>query len=285
MCPKCKILLVEANSNSFVDLGIAVNRAASLGAVAISNSYGGGEFSGESSFGSTYFNHPGVAITASSGDSGYGVEYPAASPNVIAVGGTTLQKSGGDVHGDGRGTAPAAVAAPTSRSRRGNTTRDARAARWPTSPPSPIRPPASWSTTATASRAGWYIFGGTSVASPIIASIAALAGGPWANPAASYLYAQPGALHDVVSGNNGTCGTYLCNAVAGFDGPTGLGTPNTTAAFVAGAPATPDFSVNATPSSVSLTTGGSGSSTIALTGLNGFTGSRRSPGRSAPRRA
>ena len=119
--------------------------------------------------------------------------------------------------------------------------------------------------------AGYYAFGGTSVASPIIASIAALAGGPWTNPPAAYLYAQPGALHDVVAGSNGGCGSYLCNAVVGFDGPTGLGTPNTTAAF-AGAPAAPDFSLSASPSSVSLTANGAGSSTITLTGLNGFTG-------------
>ena len=271
MCPRCNILLVEASSNSFLDLGIAVNQAASLGAVAISNSYGGGEFSSESSFGNTYFNHPGVAITASSGDSGYGVEYPAASPNVIAVGGTTLQKSGGtftETVWNGAGSGCSAYEPKPS---------------WQHDAGCPNRTVADVSAIANPSTGvlaydsygvtpGWYIFGGTSVASPIVASIAALAGGPFTNPAASYLYAQPGALHDVVSGSNGNCGTYLCNATAGFDGPTGLGTPNTTAAFVT-APATPDFSVNATPSSVSLTTGGSGSSTIALTGLNGFTGS------------
>ena len=124
-------------------------------------------------------------------------------------------------------------------------------------------------------RAGapWHIFGGTSVASPIVASIAALAGGPWANSPASYLYAETGALHDVVSGSNGSCGgTYLCTAVAGYDGPTGFGTPNTTAAFV-GAPAAPDFSIaRPSPSSLNLTTGTNGSSAITLTPQNGLTG-------------
>src|SRR6266550_1528149 len=89
-CPQCKILLVEANSNSFTDLGAAVNRAAAMGATAISNSYGtSGEFVGETSYDS-YYNHPGVAVTASSGDSGYGVEFPAADNHVVAVGGTNL---------------------------------------------------------------------------------------------------------------------------------------------------------------------------------------------------
>src|SRR5579871_764533 len=90
ICPNCKILLVEASSNYFTDLGAAVNRAVSMGAVVVSNSYGGGEFSGETSYDTSYYNHPGIAITVSSGDSGYGVEYPAASRYVTAVGGTNL---------------------------------------------------------------------------------------------------------------------------------------------------------------------------------------------------
>ena len=77
VCPNCKILLVESDSNSFTDLGAAANQAYTLGADAISNSYGGNEFSGESTYGSAY-NHPGVAVTASSGDYGYGVQVPAA---------------------------------------------------------------------------------------------------------------------------------------------------------------------------------------------------------------
>jgi len=93
ICPKCNIALVEASSNSMTNLGTAVNEAATLGARQISNSYGGSEFSSESSYDNPYFKHPGVAITASSGDGGYGVEYPAASPDVTAVGGTTLTGS------------------------------------------------------------------------------------------------------------------------------------------------------------------------------------------------
>src|SRR6266851_3878473 len=90
ICPNCKILLVEATSNSFADLATAVDQAAAQGATVISNSYGGGEYSGEVSD-QAHFNHPGVAITVSSGDGGYGVEFPAASQYVTAVGGTTLR--------------------------------------------------------------------------------------------------------------------------------------------------------------------------------------------------
>ncbi|HEY8852869.1 MAG TPA: S8 family serine peptidase, partial [Gemmatimonadaceae bacterium] len=91
ICPKCNILLVEAKTNSFANLAAAVDRAATMGATVISNSYGGSEYSGEVAD-QVHFNHPGVAITVSSGDNGYGVEFPAASQYVTAVGGTTLTK-------------------------------------------------------------------------------------------------------------------------------------------------------------------------------------------------
>src|SRR4051795_11913626 len=91
-CPHCKILLVEATSNSNVNLYTAVDTAARLGATVISNSYGGGESSSETTD-ESHFNHPGIPITVSSGDSGYGVEFPAASRYVTAVGGTSLRRS------------------------------------------------------------------------------------------------------------------------------------------------------------------------------------------------
>ena len=89
ICPNCHILLVEASSPSFANLGAAVNRAAATsGVVAISNSYG----ASDATYGS-YYNHPGIAVTASSGDSGYGASYPASSHYVTAVGGTHLTTS------------------------------------------------------------------------------------------------------------------------------------------------------------------------------------------------
>ena len=91
ICPKCNLLLVEADSNSFANLGAAVGRAVILGAEVVSNSYGGGDAS-DATYGS-YYNHPGVAQTVSSGDAGYGAEYPASSTYVTAVGGTTSRRN------------------------------------------------------------------------------------------------------------------------------------------------------------------------------------------------
>ncbi|MGH2887053.1 MAG: S53 family peptidase, partial [Solirubrobacteraceae bacterium] len=90
VCPLCHILLVEANSPTDANLGTAVNQAVAQGAVAVSNSYGGSESSGDPSIGAEYYQHPGVAITVSSGDGGYGVEFPASYPYVTSVGGTSL---------------------------------------------------------------------------------------------------------------------------------------------------------------------------------------------------
>jgi subtilase family serine protease len=80
--------------------------------------------------------------------------------------------------------------------------------------------------------AGWMVFGGTSVAAPIIASVYALAGNTSSMTYGSFPYGHTSSLHDVTSGSNGSCGSsYLCTAKVGYDGPTGLGTPNGTGAF------------------------------------------------------
>ena len=94
VCPNCHILLVEADTTGITDLGAAENEAVTLGANFVTNTW----FTPEATYGtseptydSEYFNHPGVAITAPDGNGGgYGPSYPAASPDVIAVGGTTL---------------------------------------------------------------------------------------------------------------------------------------------------------------------------------------------------
>jgi subtilase family serine protease len=274
MCPLCHILLVEANSSSFSDLGAAVNRAASMGAIAISNSYGtSGEFSSETAYDSSYYNHPGVAVTASSGDSGYGVEYPAASRNVVAVGGTSLKKPNGvftETAWSGAGSGCSAYESKPSWQH------DTGCSHRTVTDVSAIADPQTgvwaYDTYGSYWSSGWLIFGGTSVASPIIASVFALAGSPWANQPASYLYGNAASLHDVVSGSNGNCGgSYLCTAKVGYDGPTGLGTPNTAAAFL-GAPSAPDFSVSASPTSLSPNVNASSSSTITLAAVNGYSG-------------
>ncbi|MGA2760421.1 MAG: hypothetical protein ABSF08_08910, partial [Candidatus Cybelea sp.] len=79
-------------------------------------------------------------------------------------------------------------------------------------------------------RHGWLVFGGTSVATPIVASVFALAGNASSTPAAN-LYSHTSGLNDVTAGSNGVCGAPLCIAGHGWDGPTGLGTPNGVGAF------------------------------------------------------
>ena len=233
ICQSCKILLVEARSSRFSDLATAENTAASHGATVISNSYGGGEFSSETASDSA-FNHPGIPITVSSGDSGYGVEYPAASRYVTAVGGTTLSlDSAGNASPRPRGAARAAAAPRTSRSRRGSTTPPAAGAPSRTSRPTPTRRAARRSTTRRPTRArGWFRVGGTSLAAPLVAAVYALAGNGSSTSYGSFPYAHTSSLFDVTSGSNGSCGgSYLCTAVAGFDGPTGLGSPKGTGGF------------------------------------------------------
>ncbi len=76
---------------------------------------------------------------------------------------------------------------------------------------------------------GWLIFGGTSVGAPAIAAIYGLAGFTVSNAQRAYSYAATTYVHDVVGGSNGKCAStaaYFCTAVAGYDGPTGVGTPN-----------------------------------------------------------
>ncbi len=93
---------------------------------------------------------------------------------------------------------------------------------------------AAYDSTPSNNQSGWLVFGGTSVASPLVAATFALAAPPAAGSVpASLPYANPSALRDVTSGANGACGSYLCTAASGYDGPTGLGTPNGTAAFTA----------------------------------------------------
>lgn len=235
LCPKCNILLVEASSSSLTNLGTAVNTAVSLGAAAVSNSYGGSESSSETSTENTYYNHPGVAITASSGDGGYGVEFPAASRYVTAVGGTSLTKASNtrgwtETAWSGAGSGCSAdVTKPSWQT-------DTGCARRAVADVSAVADPntgvAVYDSTSYQGSKGWLVFGGTSVASPIIGTVYALAGNASSVNYGSYPYSHTSALYDVTSGSNGSCGgTYLCTAGTGYDGPTGLGTPNGTGAF------------------------------------------------------
>jgi len=227
ICPTCKIILVEASSASFNDLAAAVNRAAAMGATTISNSYGGTESSSGLSFDSAY-THSGIAITVSSGDSGFGVEYPASSAHVTAVGGTHLVRSSTtrgwtETVWSGAGAGCSGLVAKPSWQH------DASCTRRTVADVSAVADPNTgvavrWTSGASG---GWGVFGGTSVAAPIIAGVYALANNfaGTATPA-SIAYANTACFNDVTSGSDGSCGsTYLCTGKTGYDGPTGLGTP------------------------------------------------------------
>ncbi|MGH9302959.1 MAG: S53 family peptidase [Acidimicrobiales bacterium] len=234
-CPNCRILLVEASSTSLSNLGVAEDTAVSLGASAVSNSYGASEFSGETTYDS-YYDHPGVAITASSGDSGYGVEWPAASPYVTAVGGTSLYPASGTARGwtesawSGASSGCSAFEAePSWQQALGLPGCSARMVADVSAVADPDTGVAVYDTFNTS---GWLVFGGTSVASPIVASVYALASNAGAVGYGSYPYGHTSSLYDVVSGSNGSCSpAYLCTGVSGYDGPTGLGTPDGDGAF------------------------------------------------------
>jgi hypothetical protein len=238
ICPNCHILLVESNSTMISDLGPAEDEAVALGAKFITNDWTSPEFPTETSDDS-YFDHPGIAITAPAGDSGYATAYPAASQYVTAVGGTTLTADSSASRGFDESA-------------------------WVNSGSgcSPYEPKPAWQTDTgctfrtlndlaavavnvafydTSTEGGWGVGAGTAVSSAIIAAAYALAGTPGASDyPAEYPYEHPGGsytapgnaypyadgLNGITSGANGTCTvSYLCTAGAGYNGPAGLGSP------------------------------------------------------------
>ncbi len=232
MCPNCKIVLVEAKAPSFKDLAAAENTAAALGAPVISNSYAGGE-SGSQPYEPAY-DHPGVAITVATDDDGYGAAFPATSPHVTAVGGTTLNQGGGgrgwtETVWSGTGSGCSTVyAKPSWQNDSGCSMRmeaDVSAVANPATGVSVYGPNNSGVST-------WMVFGGTSVATPIVGGVYGSNGGTVTY--GSDPYAHTSSLNDVTSGTNGPCSgkpAYFCNAEVGYDGPTGLGTPIGSTAF------------------------------------------------------
>jgi subtilase family serine protease len=215
-CPDCHIVLLEARSPAIPDLGVAENTAASLpGVVAVSNSYGIPENSQETQW-DAFYSHQGVAITAASGDGGYGTGYPAASPLVTAVGGTSLRRDASP-----RGWSET----PWSGASSGCSQYEPKPS-WQHDPGCTQRSIADVSAVAdpatgvalydTYQAPGWIEAGGTSAATAFIAGVYALAGNSTAVVAGSYPYGHTGAL----------------NAVGGgYTPPAGLGTPAGTGAF------------------------------------------------------
>jgi hypothetical protein len=220
-CPDCRLLLVEARSPNIADLGPAVVTAANMGASAISNSYGSPEVDGLEATSHAWYDHPGVLVTASTGDAGYGVSFPASAPHVLAVGGTTLVRSGSS-----RGWAETAwrsggsgcsqvIAKPPFQTDTG----------CPRRMNADVAAVADAATSVAVYNGQWYAMGGTSASAPIVAGIFTLfdiakAGNAWP-------YEHATSFFDITSGSNGKCdGAYPCTAGPGYDGPTGMGTPN-----------------------------------------------------------
>jgi putative Ig domain-containing protein/subtilase family protein len=254
ICPRCHITLIEATNSLDSNLGRAENTAVARGARYVSNSWGNYEFAQENQF-AHFFNHPGRVIDFASGDFGYGPvgkrsTFPASLQYVTSIGGTSLRHAS-----NGRGWTEAAWGNPTDKPREGTA-----------SGCSPFLAKPSWQlvdvgfTGACTKRTqndvsadadpntGVIVYdtfhlpgpvevGGTSAATPIITAIYALAGSPVRNTyPAEYVYLHKSHLFDVTSGVNGVCTgqTYLCHGLPGFDGPTGLGTPDGTTAFKIG---------------------------------------------------
>jgi hypothetical protein len=252
ICPKCHILLVEAQTNSTADLGTAEEAAIAKGAKYVSNSWSGGEFFGQDAFNSD-FNHPGHVIAFAAGDSGYTPAYPTDLQYVTAVGGTSLRhaknKRGwsetvwgtpdSQLTQDGTGGGCSGLEPKPSWQRADAKTPDGCLLRTENDVSAVADPNTGVLIYDTFPEAGQPYglseIGGTSAATPIITATYALAGTPTSGTyPAEYPYLHSSHLFDVTKGSNGMCEKfrpYLCHAERGYDGPTGLGTPNGTGAF------------------------------------------------------
>jgi subtilase family serine protease len=221
-CPNCHILLVEANKSTIHSLGASVDEAVKLGATIVSNGYGA-----SGTTGSEDYSHAGVIILAASGESGFGVATPAGFPTVVSVGGTSLTQTASgrgwsETAWSGTGSGCTTFAKPVWQTDHGCAQRTM----------NDVAAVADPNTGVAVYINGWFQFGGTSAATPLLAGVYALAGNASTLDAARSLYQNPSGLFDVTTGSNGTCSKfYLCNAIAGYDGPTGNGTPNGVSAF------------------------------------------------------
>jgi subtilase family serine protease len=241
ICQTCRINLYEANDNEFASLEAAVNTAAAQGADAISNSYGSYGFDCTE----PGYNHPNIAVTVSSGDFGFGIACPSNLATVVSVGGTTLNLNANDTYqsetvwvGTGSGCSHVVAAQPW----------QSRTANWTAIGCGTFRGMTDVSADADPNTGAavydsrypggpWFQVGGTSLSSPLIAAVYALAANAhtMAYPAIRPYKAQVGSrggLHDVTSGSNGSCTkTLQCHGGTGYDLPTGVGTPNGINAF------------------------------------------------------
>jgi hypothetical protein len=240
MCPKCKILVVEANEDAtntgetqLQYLATAENTAARLGAVAISNSYGNEETPDELTAFAPAYTHAGVAVTAATGDFNLSSVQPAVFGSVIAVGGTTLNRDSGTSRGWSEGAWNGAsgwcaqnvpgVPEPSWQINNGITICSGLRGY------ADVAFDADPTTGVAVYNQGWSVGGGTSAGAPAIAALYALAGTGRDTPKS--LYTKADDLNDITGPSVSGCQSILCQAGPGWDGPTGNGTPNTLEAF------------------------------------------------------
>lgn len=271
IAPSANILLVEASSSSDVDLIAAVDYARTQpGVVAVSMSWGGSEWATESSYDSHFTSSNGVVFFASSGDSGVGASWPAVSPNVVGVGGTTITFNGVGTlssetawSGSGGGVSRY-IAEPSYQITYGvqgaNGKRAVPDVSYNANPSSGV---SVYDSTPYSGSTGWWVVGGTSAGSPQWAAIQSL--GLTATNSNFYADAKSSGyssyLRDITSGSNGY------PAKVGYDLVTGLGSPLTTNYSPV---VTPDFSISASPSALTINAGSAGSSTVTVNSLNSF---------------
>ena len=227
-CPSCKLVLVEAQDDQGTGLFVSQNAAAALpGVVAISDSWGGPSDGSDVSEDSQFFNHPGVAIfvaTGDNGNTGSTPDYPSTSAHVIGVGGTSLVKSTTAARGWTEGAWSGAGSSCSKLIAKPAFQPQTVCAKRAASDVSAVADPNTGLAVFNAGSGGWIVVGGTSAASPFVAGVYARYG--LATNDASFAYQHAAQFFDVTTGKNGSCGTILCNAGAGWDGPTGIGTPN-----------------------------------------------------------
>ncbi|MGC2944285.1 S53 family peptidase [Burkholderia ambifaria] len=252
IAPNARIVLVEAASSSLDDLMSAIALATTPapvgpGAKVVSISWGTPEFLAETQFDGQFASANGVSFVAGSGDGGNGIDYPAASPYVLSVGGTSIatDASGayaGETAWAGSGGGQSAIEPePTYQSNLGIPSdslglRGVPDVAYHADPASGF---AVYDSYGYAGQSGWFVVGGTSAGAPQWSALIAIANSVRIARGKTALNAV-GAIHtvlyglassasatnfrDIVSGSNGVCGT-LCTATAGYDYVTGLGRP------------------------------------------------------------
>lgn len=241
-CPNCSIMLVRAADANFDNLVQAVDMSVDNGANVVSNSYSVPETSDVLQYASHY-KVRGTPMTAGAGDQGYGVGFPASVPTVTAVGGTSLvYKTSAGLVGwltsSGGGTWYSAVWPGTGSGcsaffAKPSWQTDSGCSKRTVNDIAVVADPATGVAAYVTPVGGWAVFGGTSVGAPIVASMYALAGSNASNPSA--LYSNSWNFAPVIARSNGSCSpSYLCNGGPGYDGPSGLGTPQNLQPFKSG---------------------------------------------------